>query len=91
MTTATSQTEAPASLYFGDVMHARLKPIGHRFCYRVMSLLIDLNRLGEAGCRRFSVSTARHSTASTRPIMASATAPPWAPTPSAARASMASA
>jgi uncharacterized protein len=48
MTTATSQTEAPASLYFGDVMHARLKPIGHRFCYRVMSLLIDLNRLGEA-------------------------------------------
>ena len=35
----------PAALYFGDVMHARLKPIGHRFSYRVMSLLIDLDRL----------------------------------------------
>jgi hypothetical protein len=29
-------------------MHARLKPIGQRFSYRVMSLLIDLNRLDEA-------------------------------------------
>ena len=28
-----------AALYFGNVMHARLKPI--RFSYRVMSLLID--------------------------------------------------
>jgi DUF1365 family protein len=37
-----------ASLYFGDVMHARLKPMGHRFNYRVMSLLIDLDRLDEA-------------------------------------------
>jgi uncharacterized protein len=37
-----------AALYFGDVMHARLKPMGHRFSYRVMSLLIDLDRLGEA-------------------------------------------
>ena len=34
-----------ASLYFGEVMHARLKPMGHRFSYRVMSLLIDLDRL----------------------------------------------
>jgi DUF1365 family protein len=39
---------APAALYFGDVMHARLKPMGHRFSYRVMSLLIDLDRLDEA-------------------------------------------
>jgi DUF1365 family protein len=38
----------PAALYFGDVMHARLKPMGHRFSYRVMSLLIDLDRLDEA-------------------------------------------
>jgi uncharacterized protein len=30
------------------VMHARLKPMGHRFSYRVMSLLIDLDRLDEA-------------------------------------------
>jgi DUF1365 family protein len=37
-----------AALYFGKVMHARLKPIGHRFSYRVMSLLIDLDRLGAA-------------------------------------------
>jgi len=29
-------------------MHARLKPIGHRFSYRVMSLLIDLDRLDAA-------------------------------------------
>jgi uncharacterized protein len=39
------QSDAAAALYFGEVMHARLKPIGHRFSYRVMSLLIDLDRL----------------------------------------------
>ena len=39
---------AAASLYIGDVMHARLKPVGHRFSYRVMSLLIDLDRLAQA-------------------------------------------
>jgi uncharacterized protein len=38
-----------ASLYVGEVMHARLKPMGHRFSYRVMSLLIDLDRLADAG------------------------------------------
>jgi DUF1365 family protein len=37
-----------AVLYIGKVMHARLKPIGHRFSYRVMSLLIDLDRLADA-------------------------------------------
>jgi len=37
-----------AALYFGEVMHARLKPRGHRFNYRVMSLLIDLDRLEDA-------------------------------------------
>jgi DUF1365 family protein len=42
------QSGQAASLYFGEVMHARLKPMGHRFTYRVMSLLIDLDRLGEA-------------------------------------------
>jgi hypothetical protein len=40
--------DAAAALYFGDVMHARLKPRGHRFSYRVMNLLIDLDRLDEA-------------------------------------------
>jgi DUF1365 family protein len=37
--------DAGAALYFGEVMHARLKPRSHRFSYRVMSLLIDLDRL----------------------------------------------
>jgi hypothetical protein len=45
--TAAPPTEA-AALYFGDVMHARLKPMGHRFSYRVVSLLIDLDRLDAA-------------------------------------------
>src|SRR3979490_2731974 len=40
--------EAAAALYFGDVMHARLKPIGLRFSYRVMSLMVDLDRLDAA-------------------------------------------
>ena len=40
-----------ASLYVGDVMHARLKPFGHRFTYRVFSMLLDLDHLAEAGRR----------------------------------------
>jgi DUF1365 family protein len=48
MTMTALPTSDAAALYFGDVMHARLKPIGHRFSYRVMSLLIDLDRLNEA-------------------------------------------
>ncbi|MDN3273693.1 DUF1365 domain-containing protein [Frankia sp. RB7] len=48
METRTPPVTDAASLYFGDVMHARLKPMGHRFSYRVMSLLIDLDRLGGA-------------------------------------------
>lgn len=55
MQTDTHSVETPADdaavLYFGDVMHARLKPVGHRFSYRVMSLLIDLDRLDAAGRR----------------------------------------
>jgi DUF1365 family protein len=47
MTSPSDHTDA-ASLYFGEVMHARLKPRAHRFSYRVMSLLIDLDRLEEA-------------------------------------------
>jgi DUF1365 family protein len=42
-----AQAEA-ASLYVGEVMHARLRPFPHHFRYRVMSLLIDLDRLDEA-------------------------------------------
>lgn len=41
--------DAACTLYPGDVMHARLKPFGHRFVYRVFSIVIDLDRLAEAG------------------------------------------
>ena len=46
--TLEAPADAAAALYVGEVMHARLKPMGHRFSYRVMSLLIDLDRLTEA-------------------------------------------
>jgi DUF1365 family protein len=39
---------APATLYEGPVMHARLKPFTHRFSYRVFSALLDIDRLGES-------------------------------------------
>lgn len=44
-------------LYSGKVMHARLKPFGHRFTYTVFSILIDVDRLADANCasRIFSV------------------------------------
>lgn len=41
--------EAAATLYLGEVMHARLNPFGHRFVYSVFSLLIDIDRIAEAG------------------------------------------
>ncbi|GGB44649.1 DUF1365 domain-containing protein [Roseibium aquae] len=49
--------EAAAALYSGQVMHHRMKPKVHRFTYDVFTLLIDLDRLGEAGraSRLFSV------------------------------------
>ncbi|BCG86093.1 DUF1365 domain-containing protein [Mesorhizobium sp. 113-3-9] len=40
---------AAGVLYPGEVMHARLKPFGHRFVYRVFSLLVDIDRLPELG------------------------------------------
>ncbi len=40
---------AAAVLYAGEVMHARLKPFGHRFVYSVFSILVDLDRLPELG------------------------------------------
>lgn len=39
---------AAAALYTGEVMHQRMKPVGHRFRYRVFSLLVDLDRLDAA-------------------------------------------
>ncbi len=44
-------TTAPipaACLYDGFVVHKRLRPVAHRFRYRVFSLLIDLDRLDAA-------------------------------------------
>ncbi len=57
---ATETDHAPAALYVGHVMHARLRPRAHRFSYRVMNLLIDLDRLTEAGrlSRLFGVNRA---------------------------------
>ena len=36
-----------SSLYFGRVMHKRLRPFRHRFNYRVVSLWLDLDELRE--------------------------------------------
>jgi hypothetical protein len=41
-------------LYLGEVMHHRLAPMGHRFRYRVASLLIDLDELPKLGLRLLS-------------------------------------
>ncbi len=35
-------------LYKGKVMHARMKPVQHRFSYSMSSILIDIDRLDEA-------------------------------------------
>jgi uncharacterized protein len=48
MTAKGRDAHEAAALYVGKVMHARLKPFLHRFSYRVMSLLIDLDRLDDA-------------------------------------------
>lgn len=36
-----------SALFFGDVMHRRVKPRHHRLAYRVLSLLIDLDEMDE--------------------------------------------
>jgi hypothetical protein len=48
---------APAALYRGEVMHARMKPKAHRFAYSVYTLLIDIDALDEADrlSRLFSI------------------------------------
>ncbi len=40
-----------ALLYHGVVAHRRLKPVGHKFAYRVFSMLIDIDRLDEIDAR----------------------------------------
>ena len=49
-----------ATLYPGLVMHARLKPFGHRFNYKVFTALLNLDRLDEANraSKVFSVNRA---------------------------------
>lgn len=51
---------APVVLYRGKVMHARWRPVQHRFSYEVMNLLIDLDRLDDADrqSRLFAVNRA---------------------------------
>jgi DUF1365 family protein len=48
---------APADLYIGRTVHERRAPFSHRFNYRIASLMVDLERLGEAArlSRLFSV------------------------------------
>ncbi len=40
--------KAAVALYRADVMHARLKPFGHRFNYKVFNILIDIADLKSA-------------------------------------------
>lgn len=42
-----------SALYRGEVMHRRLRPFGHRFRYRIFSMLIDLDELPQLGRFRF--------------------------------------
>jgi DUF1365 family protein len=46
---AADKEGAAAALYVGKVLHARLKPIPHRFVYRLFMLLIDIDRIEAAG------------------------------------------
>lgn len=41
-------------LYRGQVMHHRLDPVGHRFTYSVVSLLLDLDEVAALGMRLLS-------------------------------------
>ena len=46
-----------ADLFIGRTVHERRMPFTHRFSYRIASLMIDLDRLGDAGAqsRLFSI------------------------------------
>ena len=44
-----SLSDAPAWLYTGHTVHERRAPFTHRFKYRIASLLVDLDRIDEAG------------------------------------------
>ncbi len=57
--TAFAPPDTALSLYRGPVMHARMKPVVHRFTYQVFSILIDLDRIAEAGSNSSFFSTDR--------------------------------
>lgn len=40
--------DPPGALYVGRVMHARLRPFGHRFSYRVFQLYLDIDQIAAA-------------------------------------------
>lgn len=42
---------AAATLYHGVVAHRRLRPVGHRFSYRVFSMLVDVDRIDECAAQ----------------------------------------
>nr|WP_274380584.1 DUF1365 family protein [Oleomonas cavernae] len=44
-------TRPSAALYLGRVFHGRWRPVRHAFRYRVFSLLLDLDSLGETARR----------------------------------------
>ena len=69
--------EPAACLYDGHVMHARHRPVRHRFRYRVFSLLIDLDRLDEAGKLSAVFCVNRPGLVSFHEITDAATAQPW--------------
>lgn len=58
---------APASLYSGEVMHARMKPKAHRFTYGVYALLIDVDDLDGADRQSRLFSVGRFNLLSFRP------------------------
>jgi uncharacterized protein len=68
MTRALTPTPAPAAspasagrstvrdwLFSGQVFHRRVRPVGHRFAYRVLFLRFPLSRIGELNNRWFSL------------------------------------
>jgi DUF1365 family protein len=54
-------------LYAGRVTHERLRPVRHRFAYRVLSLLLDLDELDEVDRRLRLLSVGRPNLLSFRP------------------------
>lgn len=46
-----SRPDRDAAIYFGHVMHCRLRPFRHRFVYKVFSLFADIEKLDELASR----------------------------------------